>query len=102
MSDWRERVFDAVKPDARPPRYLIQSLMDESLRPLIKEAAKRRGIPVSHYYRRAVLSFVAHDLDIDFEELAQFEPPIPEGEGLTPRKMRGRGFGKWRIGRLDK
>lgn len=95
-SNWKDLVADMVG-DARPPRYLVQSLMDETYRPLIAEAAKKRGIPVSHYYRRALLAFVAYDLGIDFLELAKFEPPIRESETLPPRRLEGRGFGKWKI-----
>lgn len=100
-SNWQDLVSDMVG-DAKPPKYLIQSLMDETYRPLILEAAKKRGMPVSHYYRRAVLAFVAYDLDIDFLELARFEPAIPESPRLPPRRFEGRGFGPWRIQRLER
>ena len=98
--EWMELVEDVV--GSRPaPRYMIQALMDERYRSLIKRAARQRGMPVSHYVRRAVLAFVAYDLDIDFIELAEHEPAIPQEGTLPPRKMRGRGYGKWRIRRLD-
>jgi hypothetical protein len=98
--DWKERVLDAVGDDKEAPKFLVQSVMADEYRPLLIAAAKKRGVPLAVYYRRAVLAFVAHDLGIDFIELAQFEPAIA-AEGLTPRKFGGKGFGKWRIGRLD-
>lgn len=98
--EWMQLVEDAVG-ERTVQRYLLQAYMAEEYRPLVKSAAAKRGMPVSHYTRRAVLAFVAYDLDIDFIELAEHEPPIPEGVGLTPRKMGGKGFGKWRIRRLD-
>lgn len=98
--DWRARVLDAVGDDKEAPKFLIQSIMADEYRPLLVRAAKKRGVPLAVYYRRAVLAFVAYDLGIDFLELAQFEPAIA-ADGLTPRKFGGKGFGKWRIRRLE-
>ena len=71
-------------------------------KPLIKEAARRRGMQPAHYFRRCVLAFVAHDLGIDFLELASLEPPMREKDDLPPRRFGGKGFGKWRIRKLER
>lgn len=98
---WQERLHDMVT-DQKIPRYLIQTRMDEQYRPLIKEAARRRGMQPAHYFRRCVLAFVAHDLGIDFLELASLEPPMREKDDLPPRRFGGKGFGKWRIRKLER
>lgn len=98
--DWQERLKDTLG-DTTIPRYLIQARVDDAYRPLIMRAARKRGLRPSAYVRRAVMAFVAHDLDIDFLELSQDEPPIEDRDGLPPRRFRGKGFGPWRIRRLD-
>lgn len=98
--EWQQRLEDTIG-EAKMPKYLIQALLAEEYRPLITRAAAKRGIPVSAYLRRAMMAFVAYDLDIDFLELAVAEPAITESENLPPRRFRGKGFGKWRIRKLD-
>lgn len=98
--EWQQRLEQSID-DANLPRYLIQARIPEEYRPLIVRAAVKRGIPPSAYIRRALLAFVAHDLDIDFLELAIAEPAITESPNLPPKRFRGRGFGSWKIRKLD-
>lgn len=99
--EWQQRLEDAME-QASMPRYLVQAQLPEEYRPLVTRAAAMRGIPVGAYARRALFAFIAYDLGIDFLELAVAEPAIVESEGLPPRKLRGKGFGSWRIRKLDR
>lgn len=98
--EWMERVEDAVG-DRPMPKYLIQAQTPDRLRPFVVRAARKRGMPVSAYLRRAVLAFVVRDLDLDWDEVMEDEPSIDAEDNLPPRRYRGRGFGNWKIRGLD-
>lgn len=73
---------------------------------LISMAAKRRGISISGYVRRALAAFVASDLEMSYEDvLREFPYPAPSGASgaqwvhndLTPQDFdNGEGYGDWR------
>lgn len=70
-----------------------------SLFPLLVEAARRRGMSVTAYQRRAVLAFAVWDLGLDWMHELEDEGPIapPEGQVISREPARGRGFGRWKI-----
>lgn len=73
---------------------------------VLTTAATARGMSLSSYVRRAALSFAAHDLELDRDELMAFEPPLRPaghfggGARLGPETRFGRGLGHWRIAEL--
>ena len=76
---------------------------DDPFRVYLDEAAKRRGMAMSAYIRRATAAFLAHDLGVPFTEIVKHTAkPAAEGEsrkvGITERSYDdGRGMGPWLI-----
>src|SRR5690606_5151725 len=72
---------------------------------LIKTAAYNRRMRVGEYVGRAALAFAIHDSEGEhtWEEISEKEPPMADRRRrkLPPRRLRGRGFGKWKIGGLS-
>lgn len=59
---------------------------------------------VSAYVRRAAVAFAEHDTGVPWDELMEGEPGFgvygsPPGRGAI--RVDGRGFGKWKIVKLD-
>ena len=80
---------------------------DDPLRQFFDEAARRRGMTLAGYARRALVAMIAFDLKVDAEELsknmAQPQPyggVVPERKGATYDDFRG--HGSWRILGLGK
>jgi hypothetical protein len=80
---------------------------DDPFRALLDEAAKRRGLSMVGYARRAVAAMIAHDLDLPFTEVIQHAPQPAEygksggASGISKRSNdNGLGFGSWKILRL--
>lgn len=77
---------------------------DDPFRVYLDEAAKRRGMAMSAYIRRATAAFIAHDLGVPFTEIVKHTAQ-PAAEGGKPRKVGitershddGRGMGPWLI-----
>jgi hypothetical protein len=105
---WRERAIAAVRARQHEKRrhnerknglYLF---FDDPLRVYLDEACHRRNISLTGYARRALVAFLAHDLDVPLEEIAQ-HTAVPAGYGATGggRLKRttdnGKGMGLWRI-----
>jgi hypothetical protein len=93
-----------------PARIMLVS--DIAFRRLLRQAAETRGMSASGYARRAAAAFIAHDLQIPFEQVCALtpRPAPPEGPfraGLPadqrPANNPGRqvddglGFGTWRV-----
>lgn len=109
---WQDRVIQRVKARQKETRrgyerknglYLF---FDDPLRLLLDEACFRRNISLTGYCRRALIAFLAHDLDMPVEEVAQ-HAAAPAGYGATGggRLKRthdtGRGMGPWQITGLE-
>lgn len=77
----------------------ITARLPKGSRALLKRAAHSRGIGMHAYVCRAVMAFVANDLQLDWAELMIDEHPIVK-LGDPPRSRRpyaGAGFGDWRV-----
>jgi hypothetical protein len=73
---------------------------------LLDEACFRRNISLTGYMRRAMVAFIAYDLDMPLEEVAQHgAQPAPYGGNGGGRLKRtqdnGRGMGPWDITGLE-
>ena len=108
---WEERVLAAVrKSQGRSNRWTDRRngtllAYDDPFRVLLNEAAKRRGISMSGYCRRAVAAFIARDLGISLERVVSYTAaPAPYGTGAGGRLRKtqdsGQGFGPWVIGKV--
>lgn len=74
---------------------------------LAGHAARKRGMPKTAYYRRAIAAFIAYDLDVPFEDVVAFCPAVaPHGHPLRKEsglrgggrsKDDGEGFGSWKV-----
>lgn len=111
---WQERlvqmVQDADTGSARSRNSLrrgkLYAQCDPEMLVLTTEAARLRGMTTAAYIRRAVAAFIAHDLEMPFEEVTKYAPmPLPFGKksaDLSPGKTRrttddGTGFGSWEV-----
>lgn len=80
---------------------------DDPLRIFFDEAARRRGITLAGYARRALVAMIAFDLGMPPEELSKnMAQPQPYG-GETPMKKGSthddyQGHGRWKILGLGK
>lgn len=95
--DWRKRLMSALPATATFRRIMTYDDLEAAL---LEAAGKRRMHP-DEYAMRAVRAFVEHDLDID-DELREIEPNLRDMRrvGLSPKRYRGKEFGRWRIERL--
>jgi hypothetical protein len=66
----------------------------------VAEAARRRNLSITAYARRALMAFVCHDLELDWDEVMRDEPGIWTRQTLPPDAGRGQGHGPWRIRKL--
>lgn len=92
--DWREIVLGRLPEPTRLHPMTSHATLDE----LIATAAYQRRMSEGDYIMRAARAFACFDLGADLQEAAESEPPI--ANVLTPRnprRLRGRGFGQWRI-----
>lgn len=108
---WREAAIARVKDRAHASRRRNERrngmylLFDDELRVLLDEACLRRNISLTGYGRRAMIAFIAHDLGMELDEVAQ-HAAIPTGYGetgggrLTRTRDNGLGKGLWRILKL--
>lgn len=110
---WRDRaIARVVQRQAKTRRanerkngmYLF---FDDELRVLLDEACKRRDISLTGYGRRAMIAFIAHDLGMKLEDVAQHAAePVGYGKSGGGRQTRthdnGIGRGLWRILGLEK
>jgi hypothetical protein len=75
---------------------------DDPFRVYLDEAARRRGMAMSAYIRRATAAFMAHDLGVPFTEIVKHtaQPATADNKSKpgTPRSHDdGRGMGPWLI-----
>jgi hypothetical protein len=77
---------------------------DDPFRVFLDEAAKRRGMAMSAYIRRATAAFLAHDLGVPFTEIVKHTAK-PQTDGGKSNNVGarirthddGRGMGPWLI-----
>ena len=94
---WRDRIMSSLPSTATFRRIMTYAELESAL----DEAAKRRRMKADEYAMRAVRAFVEYDLDVD-DELREPEPLLHDlrRHGLSPKRYRGKQFGRWRIERL--
>lgn len=107
---WEERLLAMVrdgkestvrgKNKSRPSR--LYAVCDEEMTALVTAAARRRGLTVSAYIRRATSAFVAQDLGLPFEDVVRFGPrATPFGQTVTAKtgitNDDGTGYGSWKV-----
>jgi hypothetical protein len=81
-------------------------LFDDPLKVLLDEAAHRRDIALTAYARRAMIAFIAYDLGLPIEDVAQhaaLPSPYAGNRGGTQVRSRdtGRTRGPWIIKGLE-
>lgn len=110
---WQDRVLEAVRVNqSRTKRWSERKagqyvFWDPPFRHLLKEAARRRGLNMTGYCRRAIAAFVTHDLGATpLETFGHMPRPTEfrEGGGHGRPKLTqddGKDFGQWKITGLD-
>lgn len=84
----------------------VLATFDTEMKVLLTEAARRRGISMAGYSRRAIAAFISYDLGIPFEDITKFCALPTEFRVVgTGRSVKlnddGQGYGKWQIRKLD-
>lgn len=109
---WEKRALEAVKARQKKShrwterRDGVNATFDVELRVYLTEAARRRGLSMAGYARRAICAFIAHDLGIPIEDLLKYcAKPTPfRAEGGHGRHAKtnddGEGYGSWEIKKL--
>lgn len=99
--DWRETIMRDL-PDA-PVRATFETF--ESAYEIIKIAAYNRRMHARDFIGRAALAMAIYDSDgeLDWEKLTEKEPPIGDVRlrNVRKRRLRGRGFGPWKIRKVE-
>lgn len=110
---WQERAFERVKARQKGSKRRterqdsLRTVWDRPFRALLDEAARRRGMSMAGYCRRAIAAFVAHDLGIAPDEAGQYMPiPTPyrthHGMGnIVKTRDNLSGYGRWVITGLE-
>lgn len=96
--DWRDTILSDL-PEG--PVQLRGTTYPTALE-AIKIAAYNRRMHLDEFVGRAALAVAVHDLDLDWEEITDKEPPLRDlrRHRLPARRLRGRGFGLWRITKM--
>lgn len=107
---WEQRAMERVKarqkshnrPSKRKNGLLIT--YDDPLRILLDEACRRRNISQSGYIRRAMIAFIAWDLGLEPEKVAQHSAKPRKYHFATGANKRTKddmqGHGLWRLLKL--
>lgn len=110
---WEQRALDAVKGRQKKSSRMherrdgVLATFDIEFKVLLDEAAKRRGISMAGYTRRALAAFVSHDLDLPLEDVTKYMSKATNyrewgahGRPLVRLDDDGKGFGRWVIVQL--
>lgn len=103
--DWRQRMLDEIATRSRiprtDPRRGVFMRLYPWMRSLLVDAARKRGISIGAYCRRAVMAMIARDMGEDYYELMRDEPMTRSfaNEGKQAA-LRGHGYGPWAIKEL--
>lgn len=102
---WREAALTAVRLSvedeySRQPNRNFRVRVPLQWVKLMQKAARSRGMSTTGYMRRAIMSWVSHDLNMDWFELMEDEPNVAPGRPAASNPhvfLGGEGFGAWRI-----
>lgn len=101
---WRERVTSGVArtsgKTARRGSAVLRHTIDQpaGVVPLLLEACRRRGCGPVTYIRRAMLSFIAHDLNRPLESVLALDPRFTRpGKRHPEHDPEGMLGGSWEI-----
>lgn len=103
-ADWRSKMLDQVAATSKKrarrgkavSRFVIEVPAD--LAPLLNRAARARGTAPTGYIRRAMLGFIAHDLNMRLEAVLAADPRFtPPGSRVTVHDPEGKLGGSWEI-----
>lgn len=97
--DWRDNILGDL-PEG--PVQLRGTTFTSALE-IIKIAAYNRRMHLDEYVGRAALAMAVADLGLDWAEVTDKEMPMRDlrRHKLPARRLRGRGFGPWRIKGLE-
>lgn len=109
---WQERAIERVRARQLKTRRAYERrnglylFFDDPLRVLLDEACMRRNVSLTGYCRRALVAFLAHDLDMPIAEVARHTArPTDYGATGGGRLVRtqddAKGKGPWRITDLE-
>lgn len=101
---WRDRLRADVRRTATKGKRRSQAAsrlnieLTKGVLPLLLAASRRRGVSPTGYIRRAMLSFIAHDLNRPFEEVLAHDPRFsPIGSRHPVADPEGKLGGSWEI-----
>jgi len=96
--DWRDNILNDL-PEG--PVQLRGTTYPSALE-AIRTAAYNRRMHLDEYVGRAALALAVADLGLDWDDITDKEPPLRDlrRHRLPARRLRGRGFGPWRIERI--
>lgn len=110
---WQERAMARVKARQKQSkrhterRDGVRAVWDLPFRAFLDEAARRRGMSMTGYCRRAIAAFVEYDLGLDTGEAAQ-HMAVPahyrlhRGHGFSIKTRDDlKGYGRWVIREVD-
>lgn len=99
-TDWRANIL-ADLPDAQ---VHFRGNSFDSAWELIQTAAFNRRMSVEDFVGRAALAVAVHDSggEVTWEDATDKEPPLRDirRRKLPHLRLRGRGFGPWKIGKM--
>lgn len=101
-ADWKRRaILHAPKDEKKKIVFHVYG----SFYSLFARAAKRRGMSLSAYARRALAAFIAKDLEMPFEDLCTNFPAVVYDQYISKydngmvviQRDDGLGYGQWQI-----
>ena len=99
--DWRERILADLPDD----RVVLKCATFASAEEMIKIAAYNRRMTIEDFIGRAALAVAVYDSEGDttWRDATDKEHVMADlrRHGLPKRRLRGRGFGPWVIGRMS-
>lgn len=100
--DWKRRaIVHAPKDEKKKVVFHVYGTFYSTF----ARAAKRRGMSLSAYARRALAAFISKDLDIPFEDLCHEFPAVEYNQYISKyengmvviQRDDGHGYGDWKI-----
>lgn len=98
--DWRDNILNDLPEGPIPLRGATYPTALE----VIKVAAYNRRMSLEEYIGRAALAVAAYDTETEWDSITDKEPPLRDlrRHRLPRRRLRGRGFGPWKITGMSK
>lgn len=95
--DWRDNILSQLPEGSTS----IKGQTFPTALEIIKAAAYNRRMTTEDFVGRAALAVAVHDFggELTWEMATEKEPPLADlrRRGLAKRRLRGRGFGPWKI-----